>query len=795
MNFLCLFLFFVTIRADVVDFKVNDDDIKVGLLQDQETKDENTNKDKTDPQKLDFDKPYYVLNEEKQKLKKEYKIPFNVQMNQEIKVKGDFKITDVEKSGMEEYFSISIDKVKVSVDTKSDVPLENLKEKSQIILLLEFIPEKKDDTIRTMLIMFLQDKPAEKPEKIIFEKSSYKINAFSEYTGLIAEFVAKLDKNDGKSVIKYSLETDKKNLNNTLKVEEQTGVLEITKALTPGTYNFKISAKIDTGIHGEADVILVVDHIVVCNAKNPKFPYSQLIKHIAEGTTGEIISSATSDDKCVYKITSQKPEGDYFKLDEKTGALTMVKEIKRDSELFKDTHHPKFIIKLHVDCGTATKVAEQKDDQHPNSEHYFNIPYNPVEMVLIIVIDKADNTPIFNTDKILVGYPRKYDIITQYGPPRVTSVAPFVGEKDTSSLKYSIVEENCPFSIDPVTGNVYPLSYYNKDGEYSFTVQAKDVIDIKDGKAVTKEGKLAVLVKFLTLSQIVEVFFIEETLDNFNKLLQEYNSNLDIEIKSLVHAVVPVTNEQRQSNEALSDKKQIHLLRALCYALDKKEHTVVKGEIIVDKLKTSSSVFSIQILENKKTPDSKGRNSSNSFMLTTSIFSVILALGVIVTIFYLVYMRRRNIPVIIMRRNGNTRSSVTALEDDMEAPSQTRWIGPHASAYSSFPNPTFDRTQRVSYSDTTGGGEVILMQNNAAINSNNFLGSSVSSFKPDSGNENFSSNDTADNIYRDLEFPVGNAVGSSSSSNIPVLDVTSLPPSSEQQWRKRTNTDGKESQA
>ena len=98
-------------------------------------------------------------------------------------------------------------------------------------------------------------------------------------------------------------------LKNSLKLEEQTGVLQIVKALPPATYDFKISAKIDSGIHSEADVSLIIDHIVVCDAKNSKFQYSQIVKHVAEGSTGEIFAPATPADKCVYKIAHQEPKG------------------------------------------------------------------------------------------------------------------------------------------------------------------------------------------------------------------------------------------------------------------------------------------------------------------------------------------------------------------------------------------------------------------------------------------------------------------------------------------------------
>lgn len=71
-----------------------------------------------------------------------------------------------------------------------------------------------------------------------------------------------------------------------------------------------------------------------------------------------------------------------------------------------------------------------------------------------------------------------------------------MNDKDNSCLKYSIIEDNSPFSIDSSTGNVYPLSYCNKDDEYTITVQAHDDIDIKDAKIISKQGKLGISVGF-----------------------------------------------------------------------------------------------------------------------------------------------------------------------------------------------------------------------------------------------------------------------------------------------------------
>lgn len=99
-------------------------------------------------------------------------------------------------------------------------------------------------------------------------------------------------------------------MKNLLKIDELSGKLEKTQSLKPGQYNFKISAKISTEIHTEAVVCLIVSHAVVCDSGKPKFPYAQVIRRFPEGKTGEVLEPmAKLDDKCVYKITSQEPQG------------------------------------------------------------------------------------------------------------------------------------------------------------------------------------------------------------------------------------------------------------------------------------------------------------------------------------------------------------------------------------------------------------------------------------------------------------------------------------------------------
>lgn len=87
--------------------------------------------------------------------------------------------------------------------------------------------------------------------------------------------------------------------------------------------------------------------------------------------------------------------------------------------------------------------------------------------------------------------------------------------------------------------------------------------------------------KILAPSQMVEIHFIDAMPENIDKLLQDVSSKMNIEIKALSYAVVPITDEERALNKGL-EKKQTHLLRALCYALDGKDHTVVKGEDVVE---------------------------------------------------------------------------------------------------------------------------------------------------------------------------------------------------------------------
>lgn len=98
-------------------------------------------------------------------------------------------------------------------------------------------------------------------------------------------------------------------LKSSLKINPQTGVLYIVKSLKPGVYKFKISAKVDDNLHAESDVVMTISHLAVCDSKESKFQWSQLIKHFPEGKTGEVMNGLQPVDKCVYEILWQKPEG------------------------------------------------------------------------------------------------------------------------------------------------------------------------------------------------------------------------------------------------------------------------------------------------------------------------------------------------------------------------------------------------------------------------------------------------------------------------------------------------------
>lgn len=114
-------------------------------------------------------------------------------------------------------------------------------------------------------------------------------------------------------------------------------------------------------------------------------------------------------------------------MNSKNGALTLKKEVKRDLDIFKDTKHPKFVMKMSLKCDSAQSdddKTKKKDENQPSSaDHYFDIPYNPNDLILIVLIDKAESTSIFTTDKIYIGYPKDYAIITNYGISKITSVS------------------------------------------------------------------------------------------------------------------------------------------------------------------------------------------------------------------------------------------------------------------------------------------------------------------------------------------------------------------------------------
>lgn len=305
------------------------------------------------------------------------------------------------------------------------------------------------------VIIKVLDNNDHKPEFLsdIFEGRVFETAAIG--TSILQVVAADQDK--GKNAeIRYSIISG--NVGRTFSIDETMGTISVAKGLDregQSEYLMTVLAS-DFGVPSLSSTGTVRIFVTVSNNAPPKFPQNEYVAEISENEPiGVIVTSIRADSRSsvVYKITNGNLN-DMFMVNPNSGVVSTNKVCDYEQQSFYN---------LTI---TATNIIGRSANC----------------LVLIHIIDKNDNNPVFEKENhfgmIIEMAPVGSIVLNEVKSPLVIRAV----DRDTgvnSLIQYEIIEQKMThfFSVDISTGAVRTATLLDHENitDYEFTVRAYDM--------------------------------------------------------------------------------------------------------------------------------------------------------------------------------------------------------------------------------------------------------------------------------------------------------------------------------
>ncbi|XP_059482137.1 uncharacterized protein LOC132200576 [Neocloeon triangulifer] len=483
------------------------------------------------------------------------------------------------------------------------------------------------------------------PASIEFEVDSYATTKEPFYTGVLFQVKANvLDGSD--SDIEYGVDA-KEEMVGRLEMDKVTGELSLTRNAAPGTYKFEVTALhvISTEV-ARVPAYLAITSVGECSDGTTCFKYALVTTDVIEATEVDdlIPGSAPSGDNCAFRIDDRTPEFDgWFEIDAATGALKALAATNVEDAAFIGVETPQVMLRLRVTCGLT---KENKDTVNASLSHRLQEGVTKEEMLVVVnLLNKNEHAPQFASETLTVGYPSKA-FARQIFPGSIVQVKATDADKgDEDNIRYSLEFVTEQFTIDEVTGEVFPI-----DGKFDYqNVEINLLARDNLGEAPYFQGRLKLRIQMVGEGEVAVTVIDGTSIDEAESIIAELNAKLDTHIwGSLRTSYVAGDNDAKVESTALTSSRALGGgLTMVLYALDKNSLTVAPHAVIKQLLQNynPASGWSISGIDTWQEAGgwSQGNPSADEGLtIAVIVLSVIVALLIIaiIAVVYVVVFRR-----------------------------------------------------------------------------------------------------------------------------------------------------------
>lgn len=270
---------------------------------------------------------------------------------------------------------------------------------------------------------------------------------------------------------------------------------------------------------------------------------------------------------CEYELIDEKPYQDYnyFEINPTTHWLTSRRFDRENTTLFQGTTIPQFQLRLRLICADQPEqsLISKRALIETENLHYAR----DITVMNVIVVDINDNDPYFVNppagQEFHIGFPNPSVAAKLMMPELITVLAEDLDEGLNAKIRYSL-NTNEHFDINPEQGSIYPLKDAMKSSSVvTLTVKATD----RDGAADGRSSDITLNVHKLEDDQLVLLTVMGE--EDAENVVDQVNAKSNgVQLRPLVHARVPST-DQTNIDEALLARNRVDtVLRILVYAFN-----------------------------------------------------------------------------------------------------------------------------------------------------------------------------------------------------------------------------------
>ncbi|PIK51961.1 putative protocadherin Fat 4 [Apostichopus japonicus] len=246
------------------------------------------------------------------------------------------------------------------------------------------------------------------------------------------------------------------------RMDSDSGDLYLAKLLdheTKAEYHLNVSAQ-DSGSPTLTSFASVVVRVRDCNDNAPTFSQVNIVKEIEEGLVpGTEVATVLAQDfdsgingRVSHSILSQRPDFDFFQINEATGVISIQTPI--DLESLPESSE-----------GVVTVIVQAIDQALPVSSRQ-----TATASVTFSIRDVNDNPPEIVSQSAAAVSPGASE-----GTQVTTVVATDIDSGDNADLRYSLMTSQVPFSIHPTSGVLTVSGRLDSSlSPYSLVVRVQD---------------------------------------------------------------------------------------------------------------------------------------------------------------------------------------------------------------------------------------------------------------------------------------------------------------------------------
>ena len=245
-------------------------------------------------------------------------------------------------------------------------------------------------------------------------------------------------------------------------INKTSGAIHTTKALDhdrTNRYELQIQATDKAQINPQHSIMYVIVHVIDSNENRPTFKKNPMYRYLGEGvpinTTFITIKAQDADSEgpnsdIWYQIDLQSPGPPHFRIDQKTGAISTIAEIDREST-------DKFTL---IICATDQALTEQER-------------LSSTVTLIVLITDINDNKPRFTSQSFTKV---REDEQVQYPVMSIRAVDD--DEGSNGAVEYGMVhgKDSLHFHLDKYSGQLKLIGQldYEKQPKYILNITAKD---------------------------------------------------------------------------------------------------------------------------------------------------------------------------------------------------------------------------------------------------------------------------------------------------------------------------------